>query len=111
MEIIMQTLKFSTDSFDQDNTFTIECKGFKRMKNIRASLHIGYQKDGDGIIWAMQKSSCLKDQYTAKDMEESARLNSMTPLRNGDSVMIEGKEYTIRVKGDYSDCAIFDLVK
>ena len=106
----MQTLNLSTDTFDQDNTFTIEFKGFSRMKTIRACLHKGYQKDEDGILWAMQKSACLKAEYTAKDVEERNRLNSMEPLRNGDLVMIEGKEYTIRVKGDYSDCAIFDPV-
>lgn len=105
----MQVLNLITDSFDQDNTFTVEVRGFKRMKTIVASLHQGYQKDADGIFWAMKRSACLKAEYTAKDYEETARLNAMTPLRHGDLVNIDGLTYRVRVLGDSSDCAIFDL--
>lgn len=106
----MTILKFSTDTFDQDNTFTIEVQGFKRMTNIRASLHLDYHKRGDGIIWAMKSSAVLKAEYTDKDYEESARLRSMTPIRHGDIVEIEGKQYKTRVLGNFSNCAIFDPI-
>lgn len=105
----MQTINLTTDSFDQDNTFTVEVRGFKRMKTIVASLHRGYQTDADGIFWAMKRSACLKAEYTTKDMEESARLNAMAPVRHGDLVSIEGHTYRVRVLGDSMDCAIFDL--
>lgn len=106
----MQTLTLSTDTMDQDSTFTIEVPGFKRTVRVTASLRCGYQKDADGILWAMKHSACLKDQYTAKDDEERARLNAMEPVRSGDTVLIGGQQYKARVLGNYSDCAIFDPV-
>lgn len=107
----MQALNFSLDTFDQDNTFSMEVKGFKGQPlRITACLHKDYQKQGDGILWAMKKSACLKNVYTAKDLEETSRLNISEPLRNGDAVLIEGKQYKTRVLGNFSDCAIFDPV-
>lgn len=105
----MQTLNFSLDTLDQDNTFAMEVQGFKGQSiRITACLHKDYQKQGDGILWAMKKSACLKAVYTAKDQEERERLNLSEPLRNGDAVLIEGKQYKTRVLGNFSDCAIFD---
>lgn len=106
----MQALNLATDTFDQDNTFVIEVQGFKRTVQVTASLYCGYQKSEDGIFWALKNSACLKDQYTAKDNEERARLNAMEPVRNGDIVLISGKQYKARVLGNFSDCAIFDPV-
>ena len=106
----MNKLTFSTDTLDQDNTFRMVVKGFRGDVPITASLHKGYQKDADGIIWAMKNSACLKAVYTAKDDEERSRLNSMEPVRHGDIVEIEGSQYKVRVLGNYSDCAIFDAI-
>lgn len=106
----MQTLTLALDSFDQDNTFTIEVVKPRRTLTIRAILCRDYQKQGDGILWAMQKSACLKSHYTPKDEEERARLNAMRPLQHGDTVTIEGKPYKARILGDFSNCAIFDPV-
>lgn len=102
------TLNISTDTFDQDNTFAMEVPGFKKTIRITASLHKDYQKQGDGIFWALKKSACLKAQYTVKDDEERTRLNNMLPLQANQIVIIEGKEYKVRVLGNFSDCAIFD---
>lgn len=104
------TLNISTDTLDQDNTFAMEVPGFKKTIRITASLHKDYQKEGDGIFWAMKKSACLKAEYTAKDDEERTRLNNMQPLQTNEIVIIEGKEYKVRVLGNFSDCAIFDPV-
>jgi hypothetical protein len=41
-------------------------------------------------------------------MAERARLNAEEPVRNGDVVEVEGKLYRVRVKGNYSDCAVLD---
>ncbi len=68
----MQALNLSTDSFDQDNTFTIEIDRRRGPLTITAKLFQDYQKEGDGIYWAMQRSACLKSHYTAKDDEERA---------------------------------------
>ena len=105
------TLIRSADTFDQDTTFVIETKGFRRMKRMTVRLMQGYDKRDDGIFWGMQCSACLKAEYTAKDYEESARLNSMEPVRHGDTVTIEGKQYKARVLGDYSNCAVFDPIE
>jgi hypothetical protein len=106
----MQVLTQSVDTFDQVNTFTVEVRGFRAMKTIKASLHCGYQKHEDGIFWAMKHSTCLKDVYTEADREESTRLASMTSVRHGDLVVINGEQYKVRVLGDFSDCAIFEKV-
>jgi len=88
----------------------IDLHAIKSNLRITASLHKDYQKQGDGIFWAMKKSACLKAEYTAKDDEERNRLNSMTPLVANDIVIIEGKQYKTRVLGNFSDCAIFDPI-
>lgn len=108
----MQSLNFSTDTLDQDNTFPMEVAGHKgALVRITACLHKDYQKHGDGILWAMKKSATLKAVYTEKDTEERARLNSTEPLRHGDCVLIEGKAHKVRILGNFSDCAIFDPVE
>ena len=106
----MQTINLSEDSFDQDNTFVIEHVSPRRTKRMTAKLFCGYQKDNDGIFWAMQRSSTLKSSYTDKDVEERNRLNTMEPVRHGDTVLIDGRKHTVRVLGDFSNCAIFDPV-
>jgi hypothetical protein len=106
----METIKISTDNFDQENTFEIEFVTPRRTRRMKVSLHRDYKVAGDGILWAMQSGSCLKAQYSDKDIAERDRLNAATPVRHGDIVQIEGKQYRTRVLGDYSDCAIFDTI-
>ncbi len=85
-------LKLSTGSFDQENTFVVFSKrGFP----MTASLHQDYEKEGDGIYWAMQHGACLSREPV---------------LLNGEIVLIDGKEYKTRILGNYSNCAIFDAV-
>ena len=102
----MRTLTLSTDTFDQVNTFTIQ--GPRR--TIRACLHRDFEKQGDGIYWAMQKSGMLKSTYTEADKAETIRLSSEPVIQDGEIVLINGEQYKIRVKGDYSDCAMFDKI-
>jgi hypothetical protein len=103
----MRTLTLSTGSFDQINTFAVFSK---RGIPMTASLHRDYEKEGDGIYWAMQKSACLKSSYTDDDRAEKSRLQSELAIQNGEVVLIDGKQYKTRVLGDYSDCAIFDAI-
>lgn len=106
----MQTINVSNDSFDQDNTFLVEIQGTRGANIITATLRRGYRTRDDQILWAMKRNACLKDVYSDKDYEERARLNSMTPIKHGDVVQIEGRQYTARILGNHSDCAIFDLI-
>jgi hypothetical protein len=101
----MRTLVQHTD-FDQDNTFKVA-----PLKYGRCSLHKDYQKQGDGIYWVMQHSAVLKSSYTDKDREESERLMADEGIKNGEVVLIEGKQYRYEHKGDYSDCGIFHPVE
>lgn len=93
-----QVLNFPRDNFDQDNTFTF---AYHRRGQERTAT--GYLFKDEGVIYIMQKSACLKSAYTAKDVEERARLNAMTPVRDGDVVEVEGQQYEVRILGNYSD--------
>ena len=96
----MITLTATTDNFDQDNTFTFEYAGSRG----RTFTATGYLADfGDEGIYIMKNSACLKSHYTPKDEEERARLNAMQPVRNGDCVMFNGKQYTVKILGNFSN--------
>lgn len=96
----MQALNFPIDNFDQDNTFTFAYQGIRGQERTAT----GYLFDGgDEGIYIMKKSACLKDQYSDKDREESARLLAMTPLRTGDIVELNGQQYRVSILGNYSD--------
>ncbi len=58
-------------------------------------------------MYLMQNASILKDQYSDRDIKEIDRLNSLTPIKEGDIVLIEGKQYSVRILGDYSDAGRF----
>ena len=94
------TLNFTRDNFDQDNTFV-----FSYTNRIGcASRAKGYLADfGDEGIYIMKTSACLKSSYTQKDMEESSRLDSMKAVCDGDIVEVAGKQYTVKILGNYSD--------
>ena len=102
-----RTLILHTDNFDQINTFNVDVG---KKYPARCSLYRDYETQGDGIYWAMQHGACVKSHYTDDDRAETQRLSRETPVRKGDTVIIDGKPYTVRVFGDYSNCAIFDPV-
>lgn len=108
MEIVMKTLKLSTGTFDQENTFMVSNP--RNGLGIKASLHKDYDSTGDGIYWALQSSACVKSEYSDLDREETNRLSAEGVIQNGEIVMISGNKYKCRILGDYSDCAIFDEV-
>lgn len=102
----MRTLIRQKDSFDSANTFEVlTTKG-----KVKASLHQDYDKVNDGIFWAMNSGTTLKDKYSEADRAEGARLAQEEPLKHGDTVEIEGGVYRVKVLGAYSDCAIFEPV-
>ncbi len=107
----MQVLNIVTENFDQENTFAIELVKLRRTIRVKCSVRQDYKVQGDGILWALQHGATLKSHYGARDVAELDRLKNNEPIRNGDTVLIEGKQYTVRVLGDYSNCAIFDPVE
>jgi hypothetical protein len=94
------TLNIRTDNFDQDNTFTFAFIGSRGQERVRTGYVADFEEEG---VYIMQKGACLKSHYTAKDYEETDRLNAMTPVRTGDIVEVNGKQYTVKILGDYSD--------
>jgi len=103
----MRTLKLSTDSFDQDNSFTI----LVRNEPVKCSLHVGFDKADDGIYWALNAGTCIKDKYSEADINEALRLIGEGPIENGETVCIEGKLFTCVVHPRRaSDQAVFKPV-
>jgi hypothetical protein len=104
----MKTLKVCTDNFDRTNTFC-----FAEMRYSRpCSLHCGYMKSDDGIYWAMLHASYLASSYSDEELNERKRLSSGAyTIANGEVVLIDGKQYITRYKGEYSDCATFEPVQ
>ena len=108
----MRTLVKYTGYGDQVNTFGIEVKNYKgEMKICEVSLYQDYEKEGDGIYWALMSGAMIKSSYTDKDRAEIDRIyRKETPVRDGDIVLIDGNKYKTQVNGEYSNCAIFHPV-
>ena len=53
--IQMKTPTKRIDGFDKINSFGIEYKNYKGQKDVKGCLMQGYQKDDDGIYWAMSR--------------------------------------------------------
>jgi len=104
----MQTLNFPRDNFDKDNTFTFAYKGF-RGNECTATGYLFNSVD-EGVIYLMKQSACLKAVYSDADKSERARLNAMAPVRTGDTVTVDGKQYKVRVLGNYSDAGRLDPI-
>lgn len=102
----MMTLNFPRDNFDQDNTFRFAYQGARGIERIVT----GYLFNSDGQIFIMKQSACLKDSYTDADRAEQRRLDTQIPLRTGDVVSVDGKNYRVRILGSYSDAGRLDLM-
>jgi hypothetical protein len=95
----MQTLIESQDTFHYEAQFTFVLKDYKG----RPSTRTGYIFKDTDKIFLMQKSAMLCSHYSDEQIANRNRLNSMTPVANGDTVLFEGKPHTVKINGDYSD--------
>lgn len=112
----MRELFQTADSFDLVNCIKVDgilgdCYIF------HAPTHPDYADDcrkfpnpEDNKVFIMQKSACLKSHYTPEDIAHRERMNKMVPLKAGEIVLFEGKEYKVRILGNYSDCGRLDPV-
>lgn len=96
----MTKLNYRRDNFDQDNTFAFAYNG--RRGEVVTTGYL-FNATDEGRIYVMQRAACLKSHYTEADHAETARLNAMTPVRDGDTVEVEGKQYRVKILGNYSD--------
>ena len=106
----MRIMQLLTNSFDRLNTFNVMIPGFSRSTPRRCSLPRDYKEIGDGVLWIMQHAGVIASSYSPYEIAERDRLNSEPPVVDGEVVEFEGKEYRVRVVGDYSDCAFLDPV-
>ena len=94
------TLTIAQDSFDNAADFTFEYKGYAG----RTCTASGYLfQSNDGQIYLMKNSAVLKSHYSDEDRAERIRLNSMNPVRDGDTVAVNGKQYKVKILGNFSD--------
>ena len=108
----MKTLVQRTDSFDKEHTFGIEYKNWRGDLDVKGVyLMQGYEKDDDGIYWAMSKTVCVSSHYSEAERAEIDRIYNNEPVRHGEIVLINGEQYKTRVLGDYSNTAIFDKLE
>ena len=96
----MQVLNFPRDNFDQDNTFSFAFQG-RRGEQTRTG-YLFNSKD-EGRIYILQGGICIKQVYTQADRDETTRLAAQQPVRSGDTVEVNGKQYQVRINGDFSD--------
>lgn len=96
----MTKLNYRRDNFDQDNTFSFIYSG-PRGREVPATGYLFYAED-EGQIYIMKRTTSLKSYYTEADHAEMDRLNAMTPVRDGDTVEVEGKQYRVKILGNYS---------
>lgn len=95
----MQTLTFTQDIHNAI-TFSFEYDGLRGVKQTAIGYLRDYAEEG---VYIMKQPGMLKDSYTAEDHAESARLSQMTPIKHGDIVEVEGKQYKVKILGNYSD--------
>ena len=101
---MIQTLSFPVDTFDQKRTFTFEYSGWSGKTRTGTGYLLAAKLEGK--IYIMQRSTCIKDSYTAADHEESERLAAMEPVRDGNVVMVDGDLYLVQILGNFSDAGI-----
>jgi hypothetical protein len=94
------TLNFPRSNYDQENTFVFAYQGARSQE--RQATGYLFQS-GDHGIFIMKRSAVIADSYTNEDNKERARLNAQVPVRNGDVVEVDGKQYTVKILGNYSD--------
>ena len=103
-----KTLTLATGNLDRINTFNVVVRGRLDTNTMKCQLRHNYQKSDDGIYWALSVGGVLQGIYDNGDIEERARLLQEEPVKNGDLVLINGKEYRAKVLGAYSDACIFE---
>ena len=87
----MRTLTKKTDSFDKINSFGIEYKNWRGQKDVKGVyLMQDYEKDGDGIYWAMSKTVCVSSHVTQAESDELDRIYNNPPVVDGELVLIDG---------------------
>ena len=98
----MTDLTFPTDTFDTAAHFAFEYLNYKK-RPTRGEGYLFHDIEG-GQIYLLKSSVCLKSHYTDADRALTDRIyNGDQVVRDGDTVTVAGKAYTVKILGDYSD--------
>lgn len=102
----MQTLNYPKDNFDAAADFKVAgvpgaCYLFC------AAVHPDYKDytGGDDYdkIFVMQHAGCIKAKYSEKDIAAMERFRGLAPIQQGEIVEVDGKQYAMKILGNYSD--------
>lgn len=77
---------------------------------IEGHIYRDYQKVGDGVIWVLQKSACVKSHYTEEDRQNRREFDALPAHRVFEVIEIEidgvAAPYVIQRINDASDAAV-----
>lgn len=109
----MKTLTYPNDNFDKSADFTLEGLPYGRFYLFCAAVDPSFRnslkKDDPEYttIYGLKHAAMLKDVYTAEEMDYMVRMRQFVPIKDGEIVLIDGKQYRTKIIGDYSDAARF----
>ena len=115
MELNVTSLSYSESKQVQTRSFPVATKS----KNLPMNCYVFYASDSKKY-YLMQQSSCISSHYSELDIWERERMQSMTPLKDGDFVRVsgesvlegdEGKLFKVVVQGNYSDAGFLEVVE
>ena len=96
------TLTMPTDNFDREARFAFEYLDYKKRPQ-RGEGYLFYSKQ-ENQMYLMKRSASLQSSYTDEERAHIDRIyNGPQVVRDGDSVTVNGKAYTVKVLGNYSD--------
>ena len=61
------------------------------------NLYQGYQTSDDGIWWALDGCSIIASHWSDEQLANKKRIKEEAPVEDGDTVMIEGDTYKVRI--------------
>lgn len=95
-------LTIPTSTFDNEASFAFEYLNYKKQA-VRAEGYLFYDEQNDEMF-LMKASSMIKGHYTDADIAHTNRIyRGEQVVRNGDKVSVNGKLYTVKILGNYSD--------
>lgn len=98
----MITLHIPADNFDRAAGFAFEYMDYKKQPQ-RAEGYLFYSEQ-DCTMYLMKRTVCIQSSYTDAERAHTDRIyRGDAVVRNGDSVMVDGKPFTVKILGNYSD--------
>lgn len=95
-------LTIPADNFDRGARFAFEYLNYKK-EPTRGEGYLFYAKD-EGQFYILKIGGCLQSSYTDAERAHIDRIyRGEQVVRNGDSVTVDGKQYTVKILGNYSD--------